>query len=119
VCIDQVEEIIAQHKANSYCFLSDFNVYLGERTDNVCLIHALKPFVYSDGWVYACPSSELALENKRTMQESFRVCRIAEIAEHYRKPLAARTHTCSYCKYALQNNLLHALTVETGGNEFV
>jgi hypothetical protein len=93
-------------------------VYLGDRPDNVCLIHALKPFVFTDGWVYCCPSSELAPENDRTMQERFRVCEIKNIRMYYNARLQKQFHNCSYCKYTMQNNILNALITETDDNDF-
>jgi len=103
---------------NPNIFLSDFNVYLGSRPENVCLIHMLKPFLYTDGWVYTCPSSELAMENMKTMQHKFRVCKMEEIYDYYTNKFEVKHFDCSYCKYTQQNNLLNALLIDTEDNEF-
>jgi len=103
---------------NELVFLSDFNVYLEERQNGHCYMHAVKPFLYTDGWVYACPSSELAVENDRTMQPEYRVCHMTRIKQYYSKPLEVRHHACSYCKYAEQNAIIDLLFAETENNEF-
>lgn len=109
---------LAKYPDNKFCFCSDFNVYLFDREDNVCLLHTIKPFVYTDGWVYCCPSSELAIENGATMNPKLRVCRVENIIEYYNSPVQTYHHTCSYCKYAQQNKLLAAIIQETNHNEF-
>lgn len=100
-------------------FVSDFNVYTDERENDNCFMHVWKPLLYADGYVYTCPSSELAMENGRTMQEKFRVCAVEDVKATYRewdgKP---KNHSCSYCKYTRQNNLLSAVTKETMHNDF-
>ena len=109
---------------NDYTFLSDFNVNAGERPRGEpardCFIHMIKPCIYLDGYVYACPSAELALENKAQMNAEFRVCEIKNIEKFYNSPKAAemRKHKCSYCKYVQQNEFMKELTRRTDFNEF-
>lgn len=115
--IDNIKRVIDIEKDNIYTFCSDFNVYLYE--NEVCMIHFIKPFLYTDGYVYCCPSSELAVENSRTMNHNLRVCHMDDILKYYNGPLHTFEHKCSYCKYALQNNLLYSLITETENNFFV
>ena len=103
---------------SQYAFISDFNVYTDERKDTKCWMHLLKPFLYADGWVYTCPSSELSIENKRRMQERFRVCRVECVNEYYHQVPEPFYHDCHYCKYAVQNELMSALMVEVEDEEF-
>jgi len=103
---------------SEYVFISDFNIFLGEREDNVCMMHMLKPFLYSDGYVYACPSSELAIENNRTMQPEFRICKMEDIIDYYTNKFEVKNFKCSYCKYTNQNNILNDLIKEVDDIEF-
>lgn len=114
---EKCRKIIDKHPSK-YVFLSDFNLYFEKRNDDVCMIHMIKPFLYTDGWVYACPSSELAVENPRGMHKKFRVCRMEDIYRYYRENFDVNHFPCSYCKYARQNNLLYALIQETDHNDF-
>lgn len=97
-----------QQVGSENALLSDFNIYLFDREEDICMMHFLKPFLYTDGFVYTCPSSELAPENERTMQERFRIGHGSEVAEIY-KNIEPRNHNCSYCKYAAQNSFLYDL----------
>jgi organic radical activating enzyme len=115
---DTIKRALAGFYTNEFCFCSDFNVYLFDREDDVCLVHTIKPFVYTDGWVYCCPSSELAIENGATMNEKLRVCRIEDITRYYQGRLEVFHHKCSYCKYAQQNEILNAVIKETTDNAF-
>lgn len=115
--IDHIKEILNLRNDNIYVFCSDFNVYLYE--NKACMIHMIKPFLYTDGYVYCCPSSELAIENNRTMQSKYRVCHVDEIEEYYNNEFDIFDHKCSYCKYSLQNNIIKSLLIETENNEFV
>lgn len=103
--------------SDKFIFLSDFNIFLFDAP--ACMMHLWKPFLYTDGWVYACPSSELAYENGRTMQPRFRVCHASEILDCYLKIFDGKKENgmdkiirdyhegyCSYCKYAEQNRFL-------------
>ena len=102
---------------NEYAICSDFNVYLFE--NEICAMHLIKPFLYTDGWVYCCPSSELAIENNRTMQEKYRVCHVNDIYDYYTNEFETFYHKCSYCKYALQNNIIDKMLTKTDNNDFV
>ena len=113
--IDKINEMVPK---SEYVFVSDFNIFLGERRNNNCWCHYLKPFLYSDGWVYACPSSELAYENGRTMKEEFRICRMEDIPEFYSNEPVPKIFGCSYCKYTNQNNILDSIRMRTDFNAF-
>jgi len=116
--INEIKEELKKYKDHQYISLSDFNVYLFEREDNACLMHMWKPFLYTDGYVYACPSSELAIENNRTMQPKFRVCHASEIEKYYKNNFEVFHHACSYCKYAKQNQILDSLLKVVDDVEF-
>lgn len=105
--------------ANSeYLFLSDHNIDT-ERHGDECYLHMIKPFLYLDGNLYACPSAELASENNRQVSPGTRLCHYTEMVEFYRglsgKPLCM---PCSFCKYNEQNRFMKHLFVETNHNEF-
>jgi len=100
-------------------FLSDFN-FKGERRNDHCYMHMVKPFLFTDGYVYVCPSAELSLENNYNYvpESQFAVCDIDGIEEFYSKPAEMRHHGCHYCKYAIQNELIDDILTETEHNEF-
>jgi len=102
-----------------YAFLSDFN-YKGERRDDHCYMHMVKPFLFTDGYIYACPSAELSLENNYNYvpESQFMVCDIDGIEEFYSNPPSLRHHDCHFCKYAMQNELIDDILMETEDNEF-
>jgi hypothetical protein len=102
-----------------YAFLSDFN-FKGERRNDHCYMHLVKPFLFTDGYIYACPSAELSLENNYNYvpESQFMVCNIDNIEEFYSKPGQVRHHACHYCKYAMQNELIDDILTETEHNEF-
>lgn len=105
-----------------YAFLSDFN-YKGTRRNDHCYMHMIKPFVYTDGNVYVCPSSELSLENGYDMNPEFRLCDIEGISDYYHglqggPDISRRLHDCKFCKYAMQNELIDDILTETQNNEF-
>ncbi len=122
--IDTIREILKEFVAKrgkplQYAFLSDFN-FKGERRNDHCYIQAVKPFLFTDGHIYVCPSAELSLENNYNYVPSsqFMVCDIDGIEEYYSKPIERRHHGCHYCKYAMQNELIDDLLTETDHNEF-
>jgi hypothetical protein len=104
---------------SEFLFLSDFNVTLS-RTGHHCYIHQIKPAMYADGYVYPCPSAELAVESGKKINPAMRLCHASEVIEFYtsNKFPGCLEHTCSYCKYSQQNDLLEALLTETVDNEF-
>lgn len=114
-----IDEIKDRVKDSEYCFVSDFNIFLGERPNNFCAEHYLKPCLFSDGWLYPCPSSELSIENGADLINKFKICRGTEIYKYYTEKFETFTHTCSYCKYTAQNNLIQELLMDTEFNEFV
>jgi MoaA/NifB/PqqE/SkfB family radical SAM enzyme len=117
----EMEEIRALLKEydNEYLFLSDFNTTLTRRNDS-CYIHMIKPALYTDGFVYPCASAELAIESNKKINDKFALCHASEIYEYYNSPSFKPQlfHSCSYCKYSLQQNLLEDLIAETDFNEF-
>jgi hypothetical protein len=128
-CIKPLKEIEAQisyirlklstYPDNEYVLLSDFNIDLF-RENNDCRIHMIKPCLYLDGWLYACPSAELALENNKQISHKTRVCKYDDIERFYTSSEATekREYDCSYCKYVKQQAILEALLMETKHNDF-
>ena len=54
---------------------------------------------------------------------SFKLCDIAGITDFYNTQIGGpgvttRVHACSYCKYAMQNELIDDVVTETRHNEF-
>lgn len=117
--LDGIRQVLGRFKDNKYIFLSDFNIDI-ERPNHDCRIHMIKPCLYLDGWVYACPSAELAVENDKQIQPKARICRYDKIYEWYmsEEALKSRDLDCSYCKYVKQQWLLEMLLMKTKDNEF-
>ncbi len=117
--LTEMRRCLSKFKNNKYVFLSDFNVHLA-RHSNDCFIHMIKPCLYLDGYLYACPSAELAVENNKQIKPETRLCEWDQIKNYYNssEAKAPRTHTCSYCKYAEQQEFLDTLLTETEFNEF-
>jgi organic radical activating enzyme len=117
--VDFLREVMIQFINNKYLFLSDFNINT-KRHNNNCFIHMIKPAFYTDGYVYPCPSSELAKENNSQMQPSLAVCRYDEVFDYYTSMKAIRPteKNCSYCKYEKQNIVLEEVLTQTEFNEF-
>lgn len=118
--INAIRQVLSQFENNEYVFLSDFNIDFDASVAKRCRIHMIKPCLYLDGWVYACPSAELAVENDRQIQPKTRICKYDEIYKWYKSPeaLGPKGFDCSYCKYVQQQELLEALLTETQFNEF-
>jgi len=129
-CIRPLEEIDSsvvflrklmeeRHSYNPYLFLSDFNITTN-RHNLDCRIHMIKPAFYTDGYVYPCPSVELAEENNSQMPHSFALCRYDEIQNFYTsgRALEAIERTCSYCKYEKQQVVLEEVLTPTEFNDF-
>jgi len=113
-----IEKVLSTYKSNQYVFLSDFNIDLIRKNNN-CYIHLIKPCFYTDGYVYACPSAELAVENNSKIAEKVRLCYYEDIFEFYDKKVKwPYQFDCSFCKYVKQQELLEALLMETEFNEF-
>lgn len=124
--IESIKVLIAKHEAEhgklEYAFLSDFN-FKGERRNNHCYMHGVKPCVFTDGNVYVCPSAELAPENLYQVNEDFKLCDIAGITDFYNSQVGGpdnfrRHHDCSFCKYAYQNELIDDILMPTKHNDF-
>jgi len=127
-CIETAKKITEQikylktliPKGEKYVFVSDFNIELGKRRNNKCHLHLVKPALAPDGYVYSCPSSELALENGTKLNKDFRICKGTEVFEYYSKGKAYNIpkHNCSYCKYKNFNEILEDVLTESEFNEF-
>lgn len=125
-CIVPLEEIHSQVKemkklneevGNEFTFVSDFNIQTTRR-NNKCFMHMIKPCLYLDGYIYACPSVELSLEANKQISESTRICHVNDILKTY-SSVETKSFNCSFCKYASQNELLEEVLDETSFNEFV
>lgn len=116
--IDTIREVLKEFDLK-YAFLSDFN-FKGNRRNDHCYMHMVKPFLFTDGYIYACPSAELSLENNYNYvpESQFMVCDIDGIEEFYSKPPSLRHHACNFCKYAMQNELIDDILTQTQHNEF-
>ena len=117
--VELVREVIKNATKSEYIFLSDFNIDT-HRHNQKCYIHLIKPCFYTDGYVYPCPSIELALENEAQMPKEFRLCRYDEIESFYRngKAFEIEDKNCSYCKYAKQQIVIEDVLTKTNFNEF-
>ena len=122
--IETIRGVITEYEESrgyklQYAFLSDFN-FKGERRNDHCYMPMVKPFLFTDGYIYACPSAELSIENNYNYvpESQFMVCDIEGIEEYYSKPPEVRHHACHYCKYAMQNELIDDILTETEHNEF-
>ena len=100
-----------------YLFLSDFNVQT-DRAHDHCYMHRVKPFVYTDGNVYDCPSLALSPDNALDVMDKFKVCSIEDITETYSQPSQSRRLDCQFCKYAPQNEFIHSLKEEIDNDNF-
>ncbi len=122
--IESIRKVLQKHEEDrgepmKYAFLSDFN-FKGERRNDNCYMHMVKPFLFTDGYIYVCPSAELSLENNYNYvpESQFMVCDIDGIEEYYSKPSHVRSHACHYCKYAMQNELIDDIVAKTDHNDF-
>lgn len=118
----QLKEFEEKNGKLKYAFLSDFN-FKGERRNDHCYMHLVKPFLFTDGNVYACPSAELSPENLTNVNEEFKVCSWDKVSETYEEIVKSgmgfkRNHACTFCKYAMQNELIDDILTETEHNEF-
>jgi organic radical activating enzyme len=119
--IEQIKLLI-KNRDLKYAFLSDFN-YKPTRRNDHCYMHMVKPFVFTDGSVYVCPSSELSVENSYNMNPEFKICDVEGISNYYKSleggaEISMRHHACKFCKYALQNELVDDICEKTENNEF-
>lgn len=117
--VKQCQEELAAY-SNEYLFFSGFNIDTEKREKWDCRMHMIKPFLFADGYLYSCPSAELAEENNRMVHDGIRVCHHTNITDFYRSYAAAapQERTCSYCKYAQQQRVLSDLQTPTKHNAF-
>jgi MoaA/NifB/PqqE/SkfB family radical SAM enzyme len=117
--LDTIMSLIDKRSDNEYVFASDHNVDVEKRRNNNCYLHHIKPAVFTDGWVYSCPSSELSQENGVMLSPKFRVCYGTDVKEFYTKNFTVSfDRSCNFCKYKKQNELLEDLLTPTIHNEF-
>ena len=118
--VDLLRELFRQRNKSKFLFLSDFNITT-DRPNHDCRIHMIKPCFYADGYVYSCPSTELAYENDHDIAVSARMCEYNKIYDFYTGPEAIKNvhRDCSYCKYVKQQVILEEVLTETTFNEFV
>ena len=118
--IDMIRQRI-KDKELKYAFLSDFN-WKGTRRNSNCYMHNFKPFVFTDGNVYVCPCAEMSVENSYKVNDEFKICDIDGIMDYYNNVQdnngIKRSHTCAYCKYAAQNELIDDALTDTEHNDF-
>lgn len=117
--VAHMRTVVERYPDNKYIQLSDFNVQT-QRRNHQCRMHMIKPCMFSDGWIYACPSAQLAVENKFMLAPQTRICKYENVYDFYNSPLATKVNhfDCSYCKYSKTNEFLEDLTMETTFNEF-
>lgn len=113
-----IKNVLSEIKSD-HLFLSDFNTTTTRRNSN-CYIHMIKPAFYTDGFIYPCPSAELALEKNKQIDIEARLCHATEVLDFYtsRDFNYRLSHDCSYCKYSKQQDLLEDLITETDFNDF-
>ena len=60
----------------------------------IIVIYMVKPFLFTDGYIYACPSAELSIENNYNYvpESQFAVCDIDGIEEFYAQGPTLRHH---------------------------
>ena len=117
--LERIVDIVNTSPNNNYVFASDHNVDVGKRHTTACFVHNIKPALFTDGWIYSCPSSELSLENGITLDHKFRVCYGTDVKEFYTKNATpSLPRNCGFCKYKAQNEFLEALLTPTIHNEF-
>ena len=116
--VEEIRGILEKITPSEYMFLSDFNVDT-HRHNQKCFMHLIKPFFYADGYIYPCPSLELAVENDKQLPQDFKLCTYDQVMDFYRnKALTINELPCSYCKYAKQQVVLDDILTETKFNEF-
>lgn len=117
--LEELRIIFKELRNNEYVFLSDFNIST-TRQDFDCRMHMIKPAFYTDGYIYSCPSIELAYENNRRINESARICRYDEVLDFYlgKEVMKPKERSCSYCKYTKQQEILKEVLTETMFNEY-
>lgn len=69
-----------------------------------CFMGYLKPFLWYDGNVYACPSASLSPERAWCVSEETRLCNVLGINAFYAMPVAPHAFApCAHCHFADQN----------------
>lgn len=116
--IDEMMEIVRPYADMSrFLFLSDFNVKTDREHDR-CYAHLIKPFVFTDGNVYDCPSLALSPDNKLNVNDKFKVTTIEGITDYYSQPSNYRLQDCNFCKYSQMNEFIDDLKKPLKHNNF-
>lgn len=101
-----------------FSFVTDFNIEY-TRQNNNCFMKFVKPFVHTDGFVYACPGASFSPENFKNVDPKYRVCSIDDILKTYtsmtNKP---DQYDCKFCKYQTQQDLITEIVKPTKHNDF-
>ena len=83
------------------------------RRPNYCYLAYVKPYLYTDGWVYPCNSVSLFQGSNREFPEDTRIFHMSQAAEWTETPfktvcLMPSEHlACQQCRFARQNELLY------------
>ena len=117
--VNYLKTLFEQFEDNEFIFLSDFNITT-YRPNMDCYIHMIKPCFYTDGWIYSCPSAELAFENNFQISPGARICHHDEVYDFYKNGGAIEKtyRDCSYCKYVKQQIVLEEVLTKTTFDEF-
>ena len=102
-----------------YAYLADLQL---RPPNGGCYNGYLKPFLWYDAWLYACPSSCLSDENARArgLDPATRLCPVPDIEAWYTAPPQPHDFgPCRHCHYADQSEYLHGLTVRGPHDDFV
>ncbi len=85
------------------------------RASGPCYLHLIKPFLYTDGWLYPCAC---AIEGRRDVQENLRLCRMEDVAAYYAHPPKSLTLACPVCKYEEHNRIAEGVLEPLEDPEF-
>ena len=88
-------------------------------TCRACFLGYLKPFLWYDGNVYACPSACLSPERAWDIAPETRLCDVAGIGAFYSKPVAPHAfQPCRHCHFAQQNEYVEAVLTQGEHDDF-
>lgn len=85
------------------------------RVPGPCYMHLVKPFLYTDGWLYACPC---AVGQCHDVASPFRVCRMEDVAVYYARQPAPLILACQSCKYHEHNQVAESVIEPLEDPEF-
>jgi MoaA/NifB/PqqE/SkfB family radical SAM enzyme len=81
-----------------------------------CYMGYLKPFLYTDGYLYHCSANPLL---ERRFHPDFRMGHWTEIGEIWKNPKPFSTEKCGLCFFAEQNRLIEDLMTKREHEEFL